>query len=102
MKPFISEENFTLWQRRMKLALTQQNLSVVLTGKDNKPTTMTDVEWHLIDELARGAIENYMAYEVLFNVMDNIAKETLEKLKDIFVGKSLSNKLFAKEKLQNL
>ncbi|BFG24024.1 hypothetical protein CerSpe_102980 [Prunus speciosa] len=69
LKPFTGKENFTLWQRRMKSALTQQNLSVVLAGKEKKPATMTDAEWGVLDELARGAIENYIADEVLINVM---------------------------------
>ena len=102
LKPFTGKENFTLWQRRMKSALTQQNLSVVLEGKEKKPVTMTDAEWGVLDELARGAIENFISDEVLINVMKDTAKQTWEKLEEMFAGKSLSNKLFLKEELLNL
>ncbi|XP_021811564.1 ankycorbin-like [Prunus avium] len=56
LKPFTGKENFMLWKRRMKSALTQQNLSIVLGGKEKKPAAMTDAEWGVLDELARGAI----------------------------------------------
>ncbi|KAL6286641.1 hypothetical protein ACE6H2_011031 [Prunus campanulata] len=86
----------------MKSTLTQQNLSVVLGGKEKKPATMTDVEWGVLDKLSRGAIENYIADEVLINVMQDTAKQTWENLEEMFAGKSLSNKLFLKKELLNL
>ncbi|KAI5331092.1 hypothetical protein L3X38_021218 [Prunus dulcis] len=43
-----------------------------------------------------------MANEVLFNAMEDIAKQIWEKLRHMFAGKSLSNKLFLKEELLNL
>jgi hypothetical protein len=52
LKPFTGKENFTLWQRRMKSALTQQNLYVVLVGKEKKPTSMTDDEWGVLDGIS--------------------------------------------------
>ncbi|KAI5323959.1 hypothetical protein L3X38_033032 [Prunus dulcis] len=86
----------------MKSASTQQHLHVVLVCKEMKPATMTYEEWDVLDELARGATENYLANEVLINVMNDTAKQTWEKLKEMFAGKSLSNKLFLKEELLNL
>ncbi|KAH0974527.1 hypothetical protein GBA52_016426 [Prunus armeniaca] len=56
LKPFTGKENFTLWQKMIKSDLTQQNLSVVLGGKEKKPITMTNEEWGVLDELARGAL----------------------------------------------
>ncbi|VVA24984.1 PREDICTED: Retrovirus-related Pol poly from transposon TNT [Prunus dulcis] len=83
-------------------ASTQQHLHVVLVCKEIKPATMTYEEWDVLDELARGATENYLANEVLINVMNDTVKQTWEKLKEMFAGKSLSNKLFLKEELLNL
>ncbi|CAL9005296.1 unnamed protein product [Prunus brigantina] len=54
----------------MKSALTQQHLHVVLVGKEKKPATMTDEEWDVLDELARGAIKNYITDEMLINRME--------------------------------
>ncbi|CAL2228534.1 unnamed protein product [Prunus armeniaca] len=74
LKRFTGKENFTLWQQRVKSALTQQHLHVVLVGKEKKPATMTSKEWDVLDELARRAIKNYTIYEVLINVMKDTTK----------------------------
>ena len=94
LKPFTGNKNFTLWQRRMKHVLKQQGLSKVLQGKEKKPATMTDAEWDDLDELARGSIEQHLTDEVLCNAMEDTAKQTWEKLEEMFAAKSLSNKLF--------
>ena len=43
LKPFTGKENFTLWQRRMKHVLKQQDFSKVLAGKEKKSVTMTSL-----------------------------------------------------------
>lgn len=91
---FIDKDNFTLWQRRMRNTLGQQGLSVVLAGKDMKLETMTSEEWNTVSELGRGSIENYIAAEAMFNMIEDIAKQTLKKLEYMYVGRSLSNKTF--------
>lgn len=77
-QPFTGKENFTLWQRRMRNTLGQQGLSVVLAGKDMKLETMTSEEWDMVDELGRGSIENYIDDEVMFNMIEDIAKQILK------------------------
>lgn len=93
--PFTDKDNFTLWQGRMRNTLGQQGLSVVLAGKDTKLETMTSEEWDTVGELGRGSIENYIADEVMFNMIEDIAKQTLKKLEYMYVGRSLSNKNFS-------
>ena len=49
------------------------------------------------------SIELHLSDEVTYNVMEETtAKSTLGKLKKLYVGKTLSNKLFLKDQLYNL
>ncbi|KAL5709711.1 hypothetical protein ACHQM5_020369 [Ranunculus cassubicifolius] len=103
VKQYDGKENFTLWQRRMRNILIQQELLFVLEGKEKKPATMTDEAWALKDQKASSSIELYLADEVMFNVMEETtAQGTWEKLEKLYMGKSLSNKLFLKDELLNL
>ncbi|XP_020417979.1 probable inactive leucine-rich repeat receptor kinase XIAO [Prunus persica] len=59
-------------------------------------------DWEDLDELARGSIEQHLTDEVLCNAMKDIAKQTWEKLEEMFAAKSLSNKLFLKKEFHSL
>jgi hypothetical protein len=64
---------------------------------------MTDPEWSDIDQQAISTIEMYITDDVLNHVILVIsAKDMWEKLEAIYLGKSLSNKLFLKKKLFKL
>jgi hypothetical protein len=80
--------------------LIQQRLQVAL---EERPEGMTDLEWSDIDQRAISTIEMYITDEVLNHVISAIsAKDMWEKLEAIYLGKSLSNKLFLKKKLFKL
>ncbi|KAI5335058.1 hypothetical protein L3X38_025191 [Prunus dulcis] len=59
-------------------------------------------DWENLDEFARGSIEQHLTDEVLCNAMKDIAKQTWEKLDEMFAAKSLSNKFFLKKELHSL
>ena len=64
---------------------------------------MTDAEWMDIDEQAISSIEAYITDDVLNHVVSwTTAKDMWDKLEAIYLGKSLSNKLFLKKKLFKL
>ena len=41
VKPFDGKSNFTLWQRKMKNILIQQDLNFIVDGVDKKPKDMS-------------------------------------------------------------
>jgi hypothetical protein len=100
IKPFDEKINFGLWQRRMRGVLIQQRLQVAL---EDRPEGMSDPEWSDIDQRAISTIEMYITDDVLNHVISAIsAKDMWKKLEAIYLGKSLSNKLFLKKKLFKL
>jgi hypothetical protein len=100
IKPFDEKINFGLWQRRMRGVLIQQRLQVAL---EDRPEGMSNPEWSDIDQRAISTIEMYITDDVLNHVISAIsAKDMWEKLEAIYLGKSLSNKLFLKKKLFKL
>jgi hypothetical protein len=100
IKPFDEKINFGLWQRRMRGVLIQQRLQVAL---EDRPEGMSDPEWSDIDQRAISTIEMYITDDVLNHVISAISvKDMWEKLEAIYLGKSLSNKLFLKKKLFKL
>jgi hypothetical protein len=103
IKSFDEKINFGLWQRRMRGVLVQQRLQIALLGIEKKPENMTDAEWMDIDERAISSIEAYITDDVLNHVVScTTAKDMWDKLEAIYLGKSLSNKLFLKKKLFKL
>jgi len=103
LKPFDGRSNFTLWQRKMKNILIQQDLHMCILGVESKPETMTTEAWNKADMKAMSSIELHLSDEVTYNVMEaTTAKCTWEKLEKLYMGKTLSNKLFLKDQLYNL
>ena len=63
--------NFGMWKVRMMAVLTQQNLKIVLDGKDKKPATVKDFEWEEADHKALSTIQ--------LSIIDDILEEVLSK-----------------------
>ena len=49
-------QNYKLWKMQMEDYLYQKYLYLPLGGKANKPTSMTDEEWEILDRKALGTI----------------------------------------------
>ncbi|KAI9181836.1 hypothetical protein LWI28_019135 [Acer negundo] len=102
-KPFDRKSNFTLWQRKMKNILSQQNLYFTVDEVEKKPKDMSTETWKVLDEKAMSSIELHLSNEMICNVMkEKSAKGTWEKLEKLYMGKTLSNKLTFKDQLYGL
>ena len=105
IEKFGGNNNFTLWQRRMKDLLIQQKIHKALSGKSKMPETMKEAEWEEMDETAASAIRLNLSDEVLnnINVEDcTTAEEIWKRLEELYMAKNLSNKLYLKKELYSL
>ena len=103
LNPFDGRSNFPLWQRKMRNILIQQDLHMCILGVEHKPEEMSTEAWNKADLKAMSSIELHLSDEVTYNVMEETtAKGTWDKLEKLYMGKTLSNKLFLKDQLYNL
>jgi len=87
----------------MKNILIQQDLHSCILGVEHKPEAMSTEAWIKADLNAMSSIEIHLSDEVTYNVKEETtAKGTWEKLEKLYMGKTLSNKLFLKDQLYNL
>ena len=100
---FNGNNDFTLWQQRVKNILTREGLIKALKKKTDKPENMTDDEWKELWDLANSTIQLYLGNTTLREVInESDPAETWAKLENRYRSKSLSSKLFLKEHLYTL
>ncbi|KAL5764810.1 hypothetical protein ACOSQ2_017404 [Xanthoceras sorbifolium] len=93
--------NFTLWQVRMHAVLVQSGVQKALKGV--KPSDMKDADWENIDEKVRSAIQLSLSNKVLREVSsEKTTKALWEKLESLYLKKTLTNKLYKKQRLYSL
>ncbi|KAK9113082.1 hypothetical protein Scep_020601 [Stephania cephalantha] len=93
--PRFDGTNFALWKLKMQAVLVKDGCAVALLGKDGKPEGMTDKTFAEKDEMAVANILLALEDTVLFNVEgESSAIGLWDKLKNIYEGKSLTNKIF--------
>ncbi|KAL5857444.1 hypothetical protein ACOSQ3_004902 [Xanthoceras sorbifolium] len=93
--------NFTLWQIRMRAVLVQIGVQKAL--KCDKPVDMEYTDWEDIDEKARFAIHLSLSDEVLREVISKKTTKALwDKLKSLYLKKTLTNKFYKKQCLYSL
>jgi hypothetical protein len=81
----------------MKVVLTQL---VVQKALRTRPADMTDDKWQYIDERALSGIQLSLSFDVLREVMHEKSAATLwKKLEELYMTKSLANKLRLKGRL---
>ena len=98
-----NEHNFSLWKMQMEDYLYQKDLYTPLSEKVNKPSSMTDAEWDLLDRKALGTIRLSLASSVLFNVSkEKTTKDLMDALGKLYEKPSASNKIFLMKKLFNM
>ncbi|KAL5823656.1 hypothetical protein ACOSQ4_021556 [Xanthoceras sorbifolium] len=62
VKPYDGKSNFTLWQRKMKNILIQQDLYSTISRVESMPTkAMSSIELHLSDEVIYNVMEEKSA-----------------------------------------
>ena len=95
--------NFGLWQQRVKDLLVQQGLSKALSGASKKPEQMSNDDWEDLQAKAVSTIRLCLADEVMYHVIgDDSPAGVWTKLESRYMSKSLTNKLFLKQKLFGL
>jgi hypothetical protein len=93
--------NFGLWQRRVKDLLVQQGMVKALYG--TKPEGMADIDWKEFKAKAVATIQLFLGYDVMYHAMDEESPTTAWlKLKSRYMLKSLTNKLYLKQRLYGL
>jgi hypothetical protein len=89
-----------IWQIQMKVVLTQL---IVQKALQTRPADMIDDKWQYIDERALSAIQLSLSFDVLREVMHEKSTTTLwKKLEELYMTKSLANKLRLKEHLYTI
>jgi hypothetical protein len=97
---FDGKISFAIWQIQMKAVLTQL---VVQKALQTRPADMTDDKWQVIDVIAMSAIQLSLSFDVLREVMHEKSAATLwKKLEELYMIKSLLNKLRLKERLYTI
>ena len=119
IQKFDGEMSFNLWKVQMRAVLIQHGLWKVLQGPHTKPSTMTDEQWAEHQKKRRGkltdedweelelkavsAIQLCLAPHVLREVLDRTtALELWSRLEELYMQKSLANKIRLKEKLYTI
>ena len=98
---FNGHGNFGLWQTRVKDLLAQQGLLKAL--KPQKPTKMEDDDWVDLQERAEGTIRLCLGDEIMYHVISlSSPGEIWTKLQSQFMSKTLTNKLYLKQRLYGL
>ena len=93
--------NFALWQRRVKDLLTRQGMLKAL--KEKKPDSLKDDEWEEMQEKAASMIQLFLTNEVIYHVIDlKSSQEIWTQLEKRYMSKSLSSKLYLKQRLYGL
>ena len=101
MMKFDGSGNFELWQRHVKNLLVQQGMVKALYG--SKPEGMADIDWKELEAKAVATIQICLGDDVTYHVMDedSLAAVWL-KLESQYMSKSLTNKLYLKQRLYGL
>ncbi|KAE8678885.1 Serine/threonine-protein kinase Nek5 [Hibiscus syriacus] len=98
---FDGQGNFGLWQTRVKDLLAQQGILKAL--RPTKPASMDEEDWEELQQRAAGTIRLCLADEVMYHVMHlSSPDEIWRKLESQFMSKSLTTKLYLKQRLYGL
>ncbi|KAE8686551.1 cytochrome P450 71A9-like [Hibiscus syriacus] len=98
---FDGQGNFGLWQTRVKDLLAQQGILKAL--RSTKPASMDEEDWEELQQRAAGTIRLCLADEVMYHVMHlSSPDEIWRKLESQFMSKSLTTKLYLKQRLYGL
>ena len=92
----------SVYSKREKELLVQQGLHKTLQGKTAKPVGTSDEDWEEMDLKAASTIQLYLTDEVIYNmIVEEKAKRLWSRL-EMYMMKSLSNKLYLKKQLYRL
>ena len=103
---FTEKNDFGLWRMKMHVMLIQQGLSAALETEKEKETPAVDLDEKLVAKRAEIAAKAHSVVVLCLGdkVLKEVAKETtaagiLKKLENLYLTKSLANRLFMKQRL---
>lgn len=95
---FNGKNDFSLW--RVKIRAVQQGLLKALNGKQALPESMSDEDKDDLLERAHSAIQLSLSDEVLREVAEETSAASLWlRLESLYMTKSLTNRLYLKQRL---
>jgi len=98
---FDGKINFMIWQSTIQDILGKQGLNQAL--EDEKPAAINEIEWTKIQRKVVSTIWLAFAPEIKHNMLKETTLKVLwEKLENIYVSKSLTNRLCLKIELYQL
>ena len=93
-------QNDQLWKMQMEDYLYQKDLFLPLGRVANKPSTMKDEEWLVLDRKALGIVRLCLAASVAFNISkETTTKGLMKALGKLYEKPSASNKVFLMKRL---
>ena len=103
IEKFNGKNDFSLWHVKMHSLLVQQGLWKALKGKNALPATLSNEEKEDLLEWAHSAILLSLGDEVLREIVDEETAVGLWlKLESQYMTKSLTNRLYMKQRLYTI
>lgn len=103
IEKFNGKNNFEIWKVKMHDFLVQHGVAKALLGKSKQPYNIIDSEWAKMDERAISAIRLCLADDVMFNIVSETTTAGLwTKLEELYMTKSLTNRILLKRQLYSL
>ena len=98
-----NDRNYQLWKMQMEDYLYQKDLYLPLIGKIKKTTSMTNIEWEILNRKALGTIRLCLEASVAFDISTKTTtKGLMIALAKIYEKPSASNKVFLMKCLFNM
>ncbi|URE17036.1 KH domain-containing protein [Musa troglodytarum] len=99
----IRNVNFGMWQLEMEAILIQDGVDLALQGAEKIPDGMSEEDFAGMDKKARSNIILNLSDEVLREVaMETTAKSMWDKLKALYMKRTVKNRLYLKQSLYML
>jgi hypothetical protein len=103
IEKFDGKTSFALWQVRMLAILSSYGIKDAVFGRENLVEPITDTRWREIDDKALSIIQLCLSNGTLQEVLEETTAQGLwEKLQNLFMKKSLTNRLRLKLRLYTL
>ena len=96
---FDGSGDFSSWRKKMRAILVQHKLQNALQDPSTLGSSITDVQKKELQESAYSIIVLYLANNVLRQIDgEDTAYGAWNKLEDLFMAKTLTNRIFLKER----
>ncbi|KAM3338113.1 putative protein isoform X1 [Capsicum galapagoense] len=103
VEKFDRSANFGMWQLKIEVILIHDGSDMALQGKEKISEKMTDEEFDSLDKKARSSIILNLSDDVLREVAsETTAKGMREKLKSLYMKRTVENRLYLKQKLYTI